>query len=743
MKTLNCAITIGLLFVTIASQAQQLPLEDAKKIYTEYYSEDDGKFIKRSSLFDLLKNYYPPGTGLSEEILKSNPFFEIYVPAAIENSSGVSSYLKPTAQSLGGLTIPNEVLLGLTDWIIKRTKQELTIYFFEDLRDQIKAYKDLEALFPQTHRSLLSIGDEIYNYNRYLNTLRVSFQNDMRSFDVNFPKIINNHPEFFNQYPVLESTLRSGFYIAGNLKNNVHPGDILKNYPAGYLDKLPTGWKGTLQTLQLLSVSLRAGTSTVGSENESYWASPEEIGEVVRNEVAFRIYLGLVYQLVIHEYNSIPFTAGIAPQSLKSVLDNVATNFDASYSEYSSFISRIAEGAHRVSLARTAHEGRDLNGDQAFDAYFEYYTSVLDLFELAAEIGKLPYLNAIIPDISIQLNDYFDLARTASDLVFNIRRKEYSAAIANSVWIYELSTNRQKNYLDRTIDVDTSKFPAVVRQMLRYGSFLAAVSEAESPEQVEEAINNFALPPGSSKIKRSTPFNVSLNAYCGLFLGAEQIHGYTDSKKLKINSYGLSVPLGFAFSKGHRYLPFPFSELRKSKKEWSSSYFISLVDLGAVAAYRFQNDSVNEVPSIQLKHIFSPGLFWSLGFPKSPISLNLGAQLGPNLRKVTATENEFEETTYIRYSAALTVDLPMLNLYTKTSKPPKVTKGTNKSEEDKKSKKGKRSTKGEQSKEDKNAAVGKKSTEGKKSKGDKNPVDKKESREERKARDPKPPKVDD
>jgi len=75
---------------------------------------------------------------------------------------------------------------------------------------------------------------------------------------------------------------------------------------------------------------------------------------------------------------------------------------------------------------------------------------------------------------------------------------------------------------------------------------------------------------------------------------------------------------------------------------------------------------VNEVPSIQLKDIFSPGLFFSLGLPKSPISLNLGAQVGPNLRKVTVAENDYSGSTYLRFSLSVLVDIPLLNFYTKT-----------------------------------------------------------------------------
>jgi len=205
--------------------------------------------------------------------------------------------------------------------------------------------------------------------------------------------------------------------------------------------------------------------------------------------------------------------------------------------------------------------------------------------------------------------------------------------------------------------------------LLRYGSFLAAISEADKPEEVQKVIETFALPPGSSRIKRQSLFNVSLNAYCGLFVGNEVIKGVDPDNPLgQLNSYGLTAPIGISISKGYRYLPWPMSKIPwfHSEAGWSSTWFISFVDIGSVAAYRFTNETADQVPTIQLRDIFSPGLFWSLGIPKSPLSFTLGAQVGPNLRKVNDTTNDYSNNTYTRYSASICVDLPVLNLYTKS-----------------------------------------------------------------------------
>jgi len=176
------------------------------------------------------------------------------------------------------------------------------------------------------------------------------------------------------------------------------------------------------------------------------------------------------------------------------------------------------------------------------------------------------------------------------------------------------------------------------------------------------------LPTGSARIKRETPFNISLNAYCGLYLGHESISGIEN--KHTFNGYGVTAPIGVAFSIGKRTF---LGIGGKKANHWSYSLFLSVVDLGAVAAFRFNDDSTSKIPVIQLKNIISPGAFFSIGIPKSPVSINLGAQMGPNLRKVYAMtgdqqSNDYEKQTYWRFSASVCVDLPVLNFYTKSAK---------------------------------------------------------------------------
>jgi hypothetical protein len=163
-----------------------------------------------------------------------------------------------------------------------------------------------------------------------------------------------------------------------------------------------------------------------------------------------------------------------------------------------------------------------------------------------------------------------------------------------------------------------------------------------------------------------------LNAYLGGYWGGEKIRDLDKNYK---STYGLTAPIGVSTSFGN----FP-------AKGWSTSLFVSLIDIGSIASFRFQTDTkkhvnapgdttttkVYELPHVELKDIISPGAFISIGLPKTPLSINFGAQVGPNLRKVTVSDdtvtNDYSDRMYWRLSVSLVVDIPIVNFYTKSKK---------------------------------------------------------------------------
>ena len=98
----------------------------------------------------------------------------------------------------------------------------------------------------------------------------------------------------------------------------------------------------------------------------------------------------------------------------------------------------------------------------------------------------------------------------------------------------------------------------------------------------------------------------------------------------------------------------------------SISLFIPVVDIGALASYRFADDSSSVSSVVQLKNIISPGLYVYYGLGKCPVSIGLGAQMGPQLRTITAQDINVDKNIYVRFGISIAVDIPVLNFYTKS-----------------------------------------------------------------------------
>ena len=77
---------------------------------------------------------------------------------------------------------------------------------------------------------------------------------------------------------------------------------------------------------------------------------------------------------------------------------------------------------------------------------------------------------------------------------------------------------------------------------------MALVVKAESPEEVESAIEAAALPAGSSSIKKNSAFNISLNSYIGGYFGRS--FNNTDMIDGDNSTVGVTAPVGIAFSLG-------------------------------------------------------------------------------------------------------------------------------------------------------------------------------------------------
>jgi hypothetical protein len=585
---------------------------------------------------DVLQEFYPK-QAVTIKLLNTNPFF--FNRFEEGGGSGAASFTSKSLSKLGGLDVTN-LADGFARFIVKRTKEELSASFFEKFSELISQpeYKDAQTLFPQTYSTLKTLGNKIYNYKAYLNVLRESFEADLNSLLPNLSNLMNDerYQEFFKSHKELKAICLSSIYVGNGLINKQHPGQILANYPTDAFlgDSTLVNANGAIKTLQLFSESIRSrGTST-------YWVSVDSVSTLVENEAGRELYLGLIYE----KAEKIKFKT----TTLQAVLKKLQT--DSLTATLVPYLQGLHQHTSRVTTSIMNIAGKD-QSKLLFTDYYAFYSASLDLLEHSATTYTIPGLEGLKPDANTK--NRIQTARSVGVMALDISRRNYSSAIIN---LYQF-------YSQVITDAGAEKSKEFI---LTYGSFMAAVAQAENSEEVENAIEAAALPSGSSRIKRETIFNVSLNAYAGLFAGNEKIKGVKTTGS-KFNSFGVAAPIGIAISRGHSFffLGTGSTGWKTNKRSWSTSLFLSVVDLGALTAFRFSNDSTESVPKIQLKDIISPGVFISIGIPKSPLSVNMGYQIGPLLREVSQKQNTYSQH-YSRISISLCVDIPLLNFYTKS-----------------------------------------------------------------------------
>jgi hypothetical protein len=126
-----------------------------------------------------------------------------------------------------------------------------------------------------------------------------------------------------------------------------------------------------------------------------------------------------------------------------------------------------------------------------------------------------------------------------------------------------------------------------------------------------------------------------------------------------VTSYGITAPIGFSYSFKN------CNDVGANKQSSSSTFFLSVIDIGAPFSYRFKKDEAEGLPeNITWEQVFSPGFFYIYGFKNSPLSIGLNAQFAPFLRKIE--ENNVLETKNIfRMGLTLLVDIPLFNLSSK------------------------------------------------------------------------------
>ena len=667
-----------------------------------------------------------------------NPFLGSQVSSLIGGAGvNVTKVLSKGVSALGGLDV-TAIADGLAQFLIKRGKEELNIAFFQRMKKFLDENIEAKTLFPATslflsniasyryaellqslreafHRDLknllvnLNLLIDLPKYQELLAALpeiRVAVRSAKIVSDLSQPEEsahpanLIHHLAYLNEWHEMDTNLENSWklldIISGSVRKQHYELETIVD-PKGNL--LLTGRElnedstivDTAQVAknfyQLHKTKIAKGSIAIDSlyepvsrtdtvfNKEIAWIKYISFHEdILRHQVALRIYLGLLYE----EVHSISFrvhdTTVRVQDYLRQHVNDIFT------------VADLVENF--LLLANDVEQSvKDLNvniNSLTNEDYYSYIDKAINIVEYAFKVA-----NAIRPGVSA--DRYILLARNANNLYKNVFTKNYNAAIMNTYLILDEILGKSKIAIEekrRFLNADGSGMARnsflrsdstltntnffsgevervrTVEKILKYGNLMAGIVKSETPEEAESAIEAAALPAGSSSIKKNSDFNISLNAYIGgYYTNHTNDIDKIDGSNSKI---GVTAPVGIAFSKG-------LGRFRNGSSIGALSAYITLLDVGGIAGYRLSNDSTALEQKITLENIFSPGgyLVYGIGLPfleYVPLSIGYGWQYGSKLyfKRQTGTLGVSDKSRW-RANWFVAIDIPLANFWTKAA----------------------------------------------------------------------------
>lgn len=662
MKTPIYYLCLLLAILSTGKVSAQNPLRDAIKL-TPFCSPDDTRAILTSRALELDENeaqvmkaevaeVLAPYCGVAPEAITQKVLnetfgatFNPYMRLQFTSMSGVEKNRKMESITDFSATPGNAVSSiadGLARFLVKRTKDELTLAFFADFKKKLEEDKLYFPRFFKNTREILKVIDtEVYQFQIYLEALRTAFTADLRVLPGNLGDYLREDP--VKSLKPAPRAMAIDLFQMLQLHIDGTPNIDLLKYLASDVESQIQVQSRSDESLKNLAAGLHlvnVVSESMFSPEKGNWFSSRDIKTAINNPVTLRIYLGLLW----HQSNKIttPFKNGA---TIASMVAKAATT-PVLLSNWQQELSKFGRNTDELQDVQKlmANDPESSMADnfsrtlQAFTQILETANSLNALFNQGSEAAIEP--------------GYFQLFQQVGGLHFNIRQKHFSAAVGNMVFI-----------LQQLLD---NKDFAGKKDLLKYGMFIAAVAEADNATEVQNALELFALPPGSSKAKKEPgTFAIAINAYTGVNASSENFRRASiPNSSETATSVGLAAPVGFSLNWGQNW-----AGKNKPAKNGSIGLFFPVLDVGAMFAYRIQDGGEENLPPLEWKNIIAPGAYFVVDPPlgKWPLTLGFGGQLGPLLRKVE------DNGTYInrdvvgyRIGGFLTFDIPINYLRLKT-----------------------------------------------------------------------------
>ncbi len=616
--------------------------------------------------------------------------------------------------------IPNQsqIIDALAIYLAKRVKQESVMWFFETLQNNMKVHKLVQDAFPNCYKLLQS--NEIYEVPKMGSLWRYAISKDFVHMPGQvihsdwFKKKLGNHPLLMDG---LEKAIRVSQLIGQQYSYNDIITTLYMEIPVNKMRDDRITVNSLITMLHLLNTEFMNYGKTARRLNfiDLVHMADEEF-EIMLSLLDMK-YNNVVRTLFFDQRNEFVINTATQLNALRKTISNVlikVQQIEKIKEEYKLFLDQKARNENlefQYNDYNTWNFIKDLlltlNFDElgAQNSFFRKWTpeitaavqamgSIQEVFRLLEQknfAGSVNQLFQIIKTLPLNGNALrmhvtefeamlrSDKMRMYKDLADNISKaanQEKYGYVTNGETI-EINQNSILAFVMRARDHEAIAF------ISKLAGFLNDVGYSKNSKELARVIEAYALPPGSYKMKRASWRSFDINAYVGAYYGHEWLN-VKDKNGQEIKSsggvYGLTAPIGFAFSKTlgrkirgreipieieSKHIDHPERIKLGSRNSWEKTgttftLFFSVIDIGSVVSFRLNSEE--SLPTkVKWDQVISPGAHINIGIPKTPLVFATGYQYTPKLRRINA-DNVDQQANANRVYASIRFDLPLFNI---------------------------------------------------------------------------------
>ncbi len=558
---------------------------------------------------------------------------------------GTSAGIQKSIPFIGGDLAFETAIDGLSRFLAKRIKQELTVYTITQIKSLLEGKETsityFKTLMPKTTAYLEKLGPS-QGAQYFPNEIRQFIAHDL-SHILDQKEALEAGPlkGLIESQPQLKIALE-GLEIIPMLSKAKYPIDVLK--ALGNQSYLQAWKKEDVQTKKsqvansINMVVLLANSLTIIEGGEPRFAGMDFFNTYFDDDVFYKLFIGFLRVQNDRDNYQIKYKTGDLASALAEI-----TGKDIDRAQMNSITHSLRHVGEEAELVYTKaleiRRSKKAGGGVGADTVYTFVNALISTMEHLAQASDVfaglngSDGNGLMYSV---LTDYFVTARKSNEVFYEIQQKNYALALNQLLeWCCEIRANEG----------------ACQEASLKLTKLISLINDltlSEDEEDVEKAIEAFAMPQGSYAVKRAAKRDFSINAYPGLLIGLDRSPQAANKNGFAV---GFTAPIGLSFS--------------GSDTGYSHGVFLSLIDIGALTRLRL--DSANNttlLPEFSFKNIFAPGVYYSLGIKNTPFGLNIGVQYGPELKEIRPDgQSEFYES--FRVGLGLVLDVPLFNISSK------------------------------------------------------------------------------